>query len=180
VTGRIVSGSRHGRLAPAAGLLAAFLLAAAPAGAAAKEPAVSPIDAPGVLKTVEAQKGKVVVLNFWATWCGPCRDEFPELVRFATEHEDKVLLMTVSLDDPSEADGAVASFLKEMEAPGLAFVKGPGDPDAFINAIDPKWSGVLPATFIYDAAGKRVQAVQAPIDYAKLTELTAPLLAGAR
>jgi len=180
VTGLFTFGPKHGRLASIAGLLAACLLAAAPAGAAAQEPTVSLTDAAGVLKTVAAQKGKVVVLNFWATWCGPCRDEFPELVRFATEHENEVRLITVSLDDPSEADGAVAAFLKEMKAPGLAFVKGPGDPDTFINAIDPKWSGVLPATFISDATGKRVQAVHAPIDYAKLTELTAPLLGGAR
>lgn len=178
MTTRPASGLGAGRLALGAGLLAALGLAAAPA--AAGDPAVSLTDAAGVLKAVEAQKGKVVILNFWATWCVPCRDEFPDLVRFAGENPGKVRLITVSLDDAGEADGAVASFLKEMKAPGLAFVKGPGDPDTFINAIDPEWSGALPATFIHDAAGERVHAVRAPIDYAKLSELAGPLLGGAR
>lgn len=169
-----------GRLAIAAGLLAACLLAAAPAGAAADEPSVPQLDAAGVLKAVAAEKGRVVVLNFWATWCGPCREEFPDLVRFAREHESTVRLLTVSLDDPGEVDGSVKPFLREMKSPGLAFVKAPGDPDTFINAIDPDWSGVLPSTFIYDAAGRRVHAVREPIGYTKLSELAGPLLDAAK
>lgn len=167
------------RSALGAGLLAATSLSALPAAvsvAAGEGPAVALIDWPGLRKEMEARKGTIVILNFWATWCAPCREEFPDLVRYAREQAARVSLVTVSLDDPGTIDGSVKPFLREMKAPGVAFVKGPGDPDAFINGVDPEWSGVLPATFIHDATGRRVHAVREPVSYAKLVDLVTPLL----
>ncbi len=137
---------------------------------------VTAVDAAGLQSALASQKGKVVVLNFWATWCEPCREEFPDLVRFAGERPGSVALVTVSLDDPGMADGAVRRFLDEMRAPAPRLIKGPGDPDAFINSVDPSWSGALPATFIHRPDGSRAHAVHGSITYAKLAELSKPLL----
>lgn len=127
-------------------------------------------------RAIDGAGGKVVVANFWATWCEPCREEFPDLVRFARERAGVVRLITVSLDFPEEANGSVREFLTRMKAPGPAFIKAEGDPDEFINSIDPEWSGSLPATFIYGPDGSRRHAIHGTITYEKLEELVEPLL----
>jgi thiol-disulfide isomerase/thioredoxin len=137
--------------------------------------AVGPEDLQGVL---DALRGRVVVLNFWATWCEPCREEFPGLVRIARENPAALSLVTVSLDDPDEADGIVRDFLAGMEAPGTRLIKAHGDPDPFIRSVDPDWSGALPATFIHGADGTRAHAIHAPVTYEKLKDLVTPLIDG--
>jgi thiol-disulfide isomerase/thioredoxin len=171
------SGSRAGAaaIAVALGLASSFLLAAdPPAGKAG--PQVEVVDASGLKRALDEARGKVVILNFWATWCDPCREEFPDLVRYATENASSVALITVSLDDPGDVDGKVRPFLGGMRAPGRAFVKGPGDPDPFITGVDPTWSGALPATFIHAADGRRVHAIHGATSYEDLTAKVGPLL----
>jgi thiol-disulfide isomerase/thioredoxin len=145
-----------------------------------EEPLIELVDPDGLHATIKAHKGKVLVLNFWATWCEPCREEFPDLVRFASENAGKVELMTVSLDDPDLIDSDVKPFIMKMKAPGKALVKGPGDPDTFITSVDPSWSGVLPSTFIYDVDGSQAHAVHGQIDYARLNSMVKPMLAAAK
>ncbi|HVF67776.1 MAG TPA: TlpA disulfide reductase family protein [Pyrinomonadaceae bacterium] len=99
-----------------------------------------------------------LLVNFWATWCGPCREEFPDLVklraRYAAEQLDFAL---VSLDDASDIGTAVPDFLSESGAAALpAYLLHAEDDSAAINLVDPKWSGELPATFLYDRAGQIV------------------------
>jgi len=132
------------------------------------------------MRAVAAARGKVTILNFWATWCDPCREEFPDLVRFASENPGTVVLITVSLDDPGEAEARVRPFLKEMGFTGRALIKGAGDPDLFITRIDPKWSGGLPATFIHAPDGRRTQSVLASVNYERLKAMAAPLLSKGR
>ena len=74
-------------------LTAAFLLFSAPAPAAGQEaPAFSLRDINGKSVALSDYKGKVVLLNFWATWCGPCRTEIPEFNEFHKAHPDVELL----------------------------------------------------------------------------------------
>jgi len=102
-----------------------------------------------------AKAGRVLLVNFWATWCVPCREEFPDLVKirehYPAEHLDLVL---VSLDDLSEIEKDVPQFLTQMKAGGMpSYLLNANDPDAAINLFDPEWRGELPATFVYDLAG---------------------------
>ena len=59
---------------------------------------------------------KPVLVDFWATWCGPCREEFPDLVKLDTEYKNKVDVITVSLDDVGDIKTFVPKFLSEMKA----------------------------------------------------------------
>ena len=131
------------------------LLALLLAGAAA----ITPLNEADYQKLVASQKGKIVVVNFWATWCAPCRSEMPQLVAFGKRQEaNGVKLVVISADELS--DGAKASaFLDAQHAPVPRFIKKADDDEKFIDAIDPKWSGALPATFVYDRNGKRVKSI---------------------
>ncbi|MEO8026280.1 MAG: TlpA disulfide reductase family protein [Bryobacteraceae bacterium] len=136
--------------------LAAFLLLAAPL--AWGQDKLVPVDEAGFRKLIASQKGKIVLADFWATWCVPCRKEMPELVALQAKLKARgVELITISADEPEQEKGAL-QFLKQHRVQGTVYVKRPKDDDAFINAIDPKWSGALPALFVFDRAGKKVKA----------------------
>ena len=147
-------------------LLGLFLLAAMPVAAVAAAPAPAPATAAQVLDAVRAAQAKVVVVNVWATWCIPCREEFPDLMRLRRDYRAKgVDVLFVSGDFSSERDAA-AAFLSEQGVDFPTYIKT-GDDMAFINAFDPKWSGALPATFIYDGQGKLRHALLGKSSYAQ-------------
>lgn len=98
-----------------------------------------------------------LLVNFWATWCDPCREEFPDLVKIDRHYRPKGLdFIAVSLDDLSEINSEVPKFLQEMGATMPAYLVNASDPEKIIHAVDPKWSGALPATFLYSAEGEVV------------------------
>lgn len=102
------------------------------------------------------QKSRPLLVNFWATWCEPCRAEFPELVKIDQDYRARGLdLVLVSLDDVSDVKTIVPQFLSEMKATRIpVYVLNAADPDAAISAIDASWPGALPATFLFDQSGK--------------------------
>jgi thiol-disulfide isomerase/thioredoxin len=102
-------------------------------------------------------KARPLLINFWATWCEPCREEFPDLVRIHADYGKRNLdFITITLDEPDEIKTKVPAFLREMRAPMPTYLLNIIDPQLAIDAIDPSWHGGLPATFLYDASGKQV------------------------
>jgi thiol-disulfide isomerase/thioredoxin len=90
------------------------------------------------------------VLNFWATWCSPCVKEigyFEELHRNPPAPGLKVIL--VSLDFPNSIERRVIPFLKEKNITADVYLVTDLDYNAWIERIDPDWSGAIPATLIY-------------------------------
>lgn len=81
-------------------LLLAILVAVFPVSAAmAQDAGDAPVSGQDIIKAVIQARGKVVVLNFWASWCGPCRQEIPELIALRKRFpEDKLVIMGISLD----------------------------------------------------------------------------------
>ena len=118
-----------------------------------------PIDEAGYQKLVQSQKGSVVIIDFWATYCKPCRAEMPQLVKLEAKlHAKGLRMITISADEP-ESMALAKKFLAEVGATSLpAYVKRPKDDDMFIDGIDPKWQGALPALFLYDRNGKKIHS----------------------
>ena len=138
-----------------AGILACLLLAALCASAA---PPLAPLDEAGYRRVITAAKGHVVLVDFWATWCDPCRAEMPELVRLAARFQARGLAFaTVSCDEPEQEAGA-AAFLEKNGTPAPHYIKRAASDEKFIDSIDPKWSGALPALFLYDRQGRLVKS----------------------
>jgi len=96
-----------------------------------------------------------LLVNYWATWCDPCRDEFPDLVKIDRQYRAKGLeFIAISLDDLKDIDTEVPKFLRVMRAKMPVYLLNVPDPEPSINAIDPAWGGALPATFLYNSKGK--------------------------
>ena len=122
-------------------------------------PKVAQIDEQG-LKDLLKPNGRPLLINFWATWCGPCREEFPDLVKIGTDYKDKIDLITVSLDELSEINGAVPEFLAEMRSESPAYLLKTPDADAAINLVSKDWQGGLPFTILFNAQGETIYSKQ--------------------
>jgi len=111
----------------------------------------------GYPKMIAAQKGKVVLVDFWATWCVPCRKEMPELAKLEAKLKAKgLVLIPISADEP-ENEASAREFLSKAGIKSQGYLKAPKDDDTFIRTIDPKWGGELPALVLYDRTGRKAQ-----------------------
>jgi thiol-disulfide isomerase/thioredoxin len=130
----------------------------APAVKPAAPPNTSPvkqIDIVGLKKLIKPA-GRPLLINFWATWCPPCVDEFPDLVKIDNDYRGKVDVITVSLDDLADINTYVPKFLAGMKAEMPAYLLYTKDEGAAIRLVAKDWTGNLPMTVLYDAGGTAV------------------------
>ena len=134
------------------------------------------IDAKGLAAAVGAQRGKVVVVNFWATWCVPCREEFPDLVRLEKDYRARgVSVLGVSIDLPKEMP-QIEKFLSASAPDFPNYIKRVGGDDQdFIESVDPKWGGELPFTVVYARDGKKAKVLSGKQSYASFEKAIAGL-----
>jgi len=126
-------------------------------GSAPAAQPVTVIDTEGLKSLLKRDSHHPLLLNFWATWCDPCRDEFPDLVKIDGDFRNMGLdFAAVSLDDPKDIKTEVPKFLRLMKAQMAVYLLNVPDPEIPITVVDPQWSGALPATFLYDVNGKIV------------------------
>jgi thiol-disulfide isomerase/thioredoxin len=101
-----------------------------------------------------------VLINFWATWCGPCHSEFPELVQIDADYRTKGLnFVIVSVDKVAIIETRVAEFLRQYESTMPSYLIDLPNRSQIARAvrqIAPKFSDAYPLTLLFDASGKLV------------------------
>ena len=153
-------------------VIALWLALAGPAGAA--PPDVELPDLSGTPRSLAEFEGRILAVNFWATWCAPCLEEIPELVRLQREFGDRGLQWVgVAVEDDVEAVRAFA---------GKAGVNYPtliGEDEALALARDlGNQVAAMPYTVIFDRAGQVVFVRKGTVRFDEVVEVIEPLLEG--
>ena len=111
-------------------------------------------------------KGRVVAVNFWASWCGPCQAEIPELAQVWTRHRDRCFELLGVAEESGRED--VAAMAHSIPYPILL--------DAEATALRPWGVPAFPRTYLVDPEGKVRQVFSGALDQRSLTDAIAPLL----
>jgi thiol-disulfide isomerase/thioredoxin len=90
------------------------------------------------------------IINFWATWCVPCRKELPDFERINKEYRDqKVKVLLVNLDFPDNLSNTLVPFIQQHVIQSEIIVLDDPDSNYWINRVDSAWNGNIPATLVY-------------------------------
>ncbi len=114
------------------------------------------VDLDGYKRLLVDRRGKPLLVTFWATWCEPCRDEYPLVVQLAKDYAPKgLVVLGVDMDDDAELNLA-QRFMVRNQPLFFNVRKKMGHTDEFWNGVDPRWKGTMPANFFYAANGQLV------------------------
>jgi thiol-disulfide isomerase/thioredoxin len=134
------------------------------------------LDEDGFQQLRARQRGRVLLVNFWATWCEPCREEFPDLVRLYNTYRSQGLsVLAISMDEP-ESVSAIEQFLKSQGASFGSYRQNFKDFEVLVNSINPQWGGGIPATFLFDREGRLVDSWQGATTFDEFERAVKPLL----
>jgi thiol-disulfide isomerase/thioredoxin len=128
---------------------------------------LTPVTAADILKSVRSPGASAVLVNLWATWCDPCREEFPDLMRLARKYRSRGLrVLLVSADHRDDA-AAVERFLSDQGVDFPTYLKVEKD-QPFIDSLEKRWTGALPATLLFDGRGRQRGFWEGPVAMGEL------------
>jgi thiol-disulfide isomerase/thioredoxin len=134
-------------------VIAGVMLAAAQS-TAPKDPQL--IDIQGYQKILDQYKGKPLLVTFWATWCEPCRDEYPMLNELAKQYAPQGLKV-VGIDLDQDGDLILMRrFLTRYKPIFPNYRKKKGEENTFSQGVMPGWNGAIPASFFYAKDGTQI------------------------
>jgi thiol-disulfide isomerase/thioredoxin len=140
----------------------------------AKEPvSLETVNLEGIRKLVRDETPKLLLINVWATWCGPCLRELPELVTMNRMYRNgNFELVTICADAPDRKERALG-VLKERQVAARNYIMDKEDNDALSTALDPEWPGGLPYSILVAPGGKIIQRQMGEIDAMKVKRVVA-------
>lgn len=134
------------------------------------------LDESGWERVRTQHRGRPLLVNFWATWCEPCREEFPGIVRLYRRYHIRGLsVVAISMDEP-ESVPAIERFMKAQGAEFGTYRHNFRDFAALVDSINPRWGGGIPATFLYDREGRLVSSWQGATRFEQFEGAVLPLL----
>lgn len=142
--------------------------------------AVRPVElatAPQLRAALEHERGKVVVLNFWGTWCSPCLHEIPELVQLEQDLAPQgMVLIGLAMDEPASFDSAVREFHARYFPGFRSYARNEPEMDTVASVVDRAWNEILPTTYLIGRDGAVVRRIQGRLSPADFRAALQPLL----
>jgi thiol-disulfide isomerase/thioredoxin len=157
-------------------LAAVFAVGAAGPAVRAQSSDIKSVEPKDIKDIVAQNKGKVVVLNFFATWCVPCHTEFPDIIKLQNTYKGRGLqVIEVSMNDVTDKD-ELQKYLSETKPPFTVYIAANTE-DQFYKDMDSRWDTALPMTMIFDRTGKNVAFYKEARTYDQFDKDVTPLLA---
>ncbi|MEM9390050.1 MAG: TlpA disulfide reductase family protein [Bacteroidota bacterium] len=149
-------------------LLALFILTSLGVSRAQNEAEIIKFDRLDAL--INERKNQVTVINFWATWCGPCIKELPHFEAARKAYGDKLSVNLISLDFADQLP-KVHKFMERKGIESNVYLLDEIDYNSWIDRVDKSWSGAIPATLIVDGRTDKRKFVENELTEAELNRL---------
>jgi thiol-disulfide isomerase/thioredoxin len=131
------------------------------------------IDTSGIKELIRNKSDKLRLINVWASWCGPCVQEFPDFVILDRIYRSREFeFVSINADKLSRKDN-VLKFLQKNEASNKNYIFNSDNNTDLVEAVDPKWSGALPYTLLVEQGGNVIFRNQGPINMIEMRRLIA-------
>lgn len=137
---------------------------------------LKPVEAATLKTILKKNQGKVVLINLWATWCVPCREEFPDLIKLYGKYRDRGLELILISVDFAEQRSQVEAFLKETGVTFPTYINAEKSYEDLISFLAPDWIGGFPTTFVIDRKGRLTRSLVGGQNYEVFHKAVAPLL----
>ena len=127
-----------------------------------------------LLNLLSTPDDRILIVNFWATWCAPCVKELPLFERLQSENRPDVRVLLVSMDldlDPNPEK--VYKFIERKKMKAEVVLLNEPDPNSWINKIEKSWSGALPATLVINPQNGKRKFVETELKEGDLERLLA-------
>ncbi len=128
-------------------------------------------NAGGIKELIANKSDKLRLINVWATWCGPCVMEFPDLVTIDRIYRSRNFeFISINADKLSRKEN-VLKFLQKNQASNKNFIYESDNNSELVEAVDPQWSGALPYTLLVEQGGNIIYRIQGPVNIVELRKL---------
>jgi peroxiredoxin/thiol-disulfide isomerase/thioredoxin len=128
-------------------------------------------NATGIKEIIANKSDKLRLINVWATWCGPCVMEFPDLVTIDRIYRSRNFeFISINADKLSRKEN-VLKFLQKNQASNKNFIYESDNNSALVEAVDTQWSGALPYTLLVEQGGNIIYRIQGPVNIVELRKL---------
>ena len=140
-------------------------------------PRVDKIRVADLKEIMRKDSGKVILVNAWATWCKPCQDEIPGILKLRKAFRGKPFrLILLSADDADDINKKVRPALKKFKVDFPSYLMNDKSDQAFISGMSSEWNGALPTSFLFDRTGKLKATLVGERTYSQFEDAVTKLL----
>jgi thiol-disulfide isomerase/thioredoxin len=129
------------------------------------------VDKDNINQLISSRNGKVLLVNVWATWCIPCKEEIPDLNKIHQKYSAEVDVVGISVDFPEEIKKRILPFLDQNIVEYKVVVSNFKKDNELIDLLNLKWGGALPASFIFNKTGKQVEFIEGKRSFSEFEKL---------